>query len=115
MITTNNNLKHLLQHINALHELPEPATLKRLIDALRVENGDKALANAKIDELIGIFEQNPEFGVGLASFILRLTNHYRQITLYTETGIASDQNFLIALINSSVIAFYRFCQKKIRW
>lgn len=93
MITTNNDLKHLLQHINALHELPEPATLKRLIDALRVENGDKALANAKIDELIGIFEQNPEFGVGLASFILRLTNHYRQITLYTETGIASDQNF----------------------
>lgn len=93
MIPTKNDLSHILQYITALHELPEPAALKRLIDALRVENSDKELANAKIDELIGILKAHPEYGVGLAAFILRLTNQYRQITLYTETGIASDQNF----------------------
>lgn len=71
----------------------EPAALKRLIDALRVKDDDQALANAKIDELLDILQAHPEYGVGLAAFILRLTNKYRQITLYTDTGIASDQNF----------------------
>ncbi len=93
MNPTNNDLAHILQYINALHELPEPAALKRLIDALRVKDGDQALANAKIDELLDILQAHPEYGVGLAAFILRLTNKYRQITLYTDTGIASDQNF----------------------
>lgn len=87
------DLEHILQYITALSELPEPAALKRLIDAVRVEGDDPAPINAKIDELITILQSKPEYGVGLAAFILKLTNQYRQITLYTDTGIASDHTF----------------------
>lgn len=93
MIPNNTDLQHILQYINALHELPEPAALKRLIDALRIKDDDPKVVNARIDELIAIIKEHPEYGAGLAAFILKLTNQYRQITLYTDTGIASDNTF----------------------
>lgn len=92
MIPINNDLSHIVQHIAALCDLPEPATLKRLIDAIYVKDNPDATAQ-NIDKLTQILEENPEWGAGLATFVLRLTNQYRQITLYTDTGIASDENF----------------------
>lgn len=93
MIPVNNDLAHILQYITALSHLPEPATLKRLIDALRVKDSNQENVNARIDELIDLLKNHPDYCVGLASFLLRLTNKYRQITLYTDTGIVSDQTF----------------------
>ncbi|VEG13375.1 Site-specific recombinase [Moraxella cuniculi] len=93
MLTDTSGLEQILQRITMLQELPEPESLKRLIDALRVADGNNESADAKIDELIEILRTNPEYGAGLAAFILRLINKYRQITLYTDTGIASDQSF----------------------
>lgn len=93
MLATCNDLEHILAHINALRSLPEPASLKRLIDFLRVNNGDEKLANKKITNLIEILKQNPEYSTGLAVFILKLTDSYQRITLYTNTGIVSDDSF----------------------
>ena len=90
------NLEHILQHIMMLRELPEPQSLKRLIDALRVtikDDASKSEANAKIDKLLELLREHPEYGAGLAAFLLNLINNYRQITLYTDTGILSDQSF----------------------
>ena len=87
------DLELILQRIVMLQELPEPEALKRLIDALRVVDEDEQNADARIDELIELLQANPEYGSGLAAFILRLIIQYRQITLYTDTGIASDQSF----------------------
>lgn len=92
MMTDQADLQRILQYITALHELPEPAALKRLIDALRQDDSVES-AHARINELIAILKDKPEYGVGLAAFILRLTNQYRQITLYTDTGIESDNTF----------------------
>ncbi|WII94575.1 site-specific recombinase [Moraxella haemolytica] len=89
----NAELKDILQRILALKELPETQVLKQLVDELRVDEGDEDAANEKISQLIALVEQNPEYGSGLAAFILRLTNKYNQVTLYTDTGIASDQSF----------------------
>lgn len=86
-------LELILQRIVMLQELPEPEALKRLIDALRVVDEDEQSADDKFDEFIAILQDNPEYGTGLAAFILRLIIQYRQITLYTDTGIASDQSF----------------------
>lgn len=86
-------LEHALQRITALKELPEPQALKELVDLLRVNDGDEEIANDKMDELIEFIEQKPEYGASLAAFILRLTNKYNQVTLYTDTGIASDHSF----------------------
>lgn len=94
MTPVSNDLEHILQYITALSELPEPAALKRLIDAIRVKGNDEEAANARIDELIGILTNQPKYAMGLATFILKLTNKYRQITLYTDTGIASDDTFI---------------------
>ena len=88
------DLELILQRIVMLQELPEPEALKRLIDALRVVDEDEQNADARIDELIELLQANPEYGSGLAAFILRLIIQYRQIPLYTDTGIASDQSFL---------------------
>lgn len=93
MLAHNSDLKHILQYINALSDLPEPASLKRLIDALRVNQDDEAAVNAKIKELIDILKENPKYGAGLAAFVLRLLDKYKQITLYTDTGIVSDDSF----------------------
>lgn len=87
------DLELILQRIVMLQELPEPEALKRLIDALRVVDEDEQNADARIDELIELLQANPEYGSGLAAFILRLIIQYRQIPLYTDTGIASDQSF----------------------
>ncbi|WP_350583144.1 hypothetical protein, partial [Pseudomonas sp. HY2-MNA-CIBAN-0224] len=65
--------------------------LKRLIDELRVSDKEPALANENIQDLIDILRQHPEYGDGLASFVLKLIIQYRQIALYTDTGIMSDQ------------------------
>ena len=93
MLAHNSDLKHILQYITALSDLPEPASLKRLIDALRVHQDDEVAVNAKISELIGILKENPAYRAGLATFILRLLDKYKQITLYTDTGIVSDDSF----------------------
>lgn len=85
------DLHQILQHIVKLKDLPEPESLKRLVDALRVD--DVEGANARMEELLVILEENSAYGEGLASFILRLITQYRQIPLYTDTGIASDQSF----------------------
>ena len=93
MLATCDDLEHILAHINALRTLPEPASLKRLIDFLRVRDGDEKLANKKIADLIRILKQYPEYGEGLAVFILRLTDSYQKLTLYADSGIASDHSF----------------------
>ena len=90
-------LKRILQQITALSDVPDPAVLKRLIDELRVSEKETALANEKIQSLIDILRQHPEYGDGLSSFVLKLIIQYRQISLYTDTGIMSDQGFFNSL------------------
>lgn len=90
-------MKHILQQITALSDVPDPAVLKRLIDELRVSDKEPALANGKIQELVEILRQHPEYGDGLSSFVLTLIIQYRQIALYTDTGIMSDQGFFNSL------------------
>ena len=111
------NLEQILQRIVVLQELPEPEALKRLIDALRVtdEDEDNEIVDAKFDELIALLREHPEYGSGLAAFILRLINKYRQITLYTDTGIASDQSFSSSVSRLISHRFCHYCPKRIRW
>ena len=90
-------IKHILQQITALSDVPDPAVLKRLIDELRVSDKEPALANQNIQHLIEILRQHPEYGDGLSSFVLKLIIQYRQIALYTDTGIMSDQGFFNSL------------------
>ena len=90
-------LKRILQQITALSDVPDPAMLKRLIDELRVSDKEPALANENIQSLIDILHQHPEYGDGLSSFVLKLIIQYRQIALYTDTGIMSDQGFFNSL------------------
>ena len=90
-------LKRILQQITALSDVPDPAVLKRLIDELRVSDKEPALANENIQDLIDILRHHPEYGDGLASFVLKLIIKYRQIALYTDTGIMSDQGFFNSL------------------
>ena len=86
-------IKRILQQITALSEVPEPSVLKRLIDELRVTEKQPNLANENIQALIDILRQHPEYADGLASFVLKLIIQYRQIALYTDTGIMSDEGF----------------------
>ena len=65
-------IKHILQQITALSDVPDPAVLKRLIDELRVSDKEPALANQNIQELIEVIRQHPEYGDGLSSFVLKL-------------------------------------------
>ena len=90
-------IKRILQQITAICDVPDPAILKRLIDELRVTDKEPALANEKIQELIEILRRHPEYGDGLASFVLKLIIEYRQIALYTDTGIMSDHGFFNSL------------------
>lgn len=90
-------IKRILQQITALSDVPDPAVLKRLIDQLRVTEKEPALANQNIQKLIEVLRQHPEYGDGLASFVLTLIIQYRQIALYTDTGIMSDQGFFSGL------------------
>ena len=90
-------IKHILQQITALSDVPDPAVLKRLIDKLRVSDKEPALANQNIQDLIEVLHQHPEYGDGLSSFVLKLIIEYRQIALYTDTGIMSDQGFFYSL------------------
>ncbi|MGO1687191.1 MAG: site-specific recombinase [Psychrobacter sp.] len=90
-------MKHILQQITALSDVPDPAVLKRLINELRVSDKEPSLANEKIEALIDILRHNPEYASGLASFVLKLIIDYRQIALYTDTGIMSDQGFFNSL------------------
>ena len=90
-------IKHILQQITALSDVPDPAVLKRLIDELRVNDKEPALANQNIQDLIDVLGQHPEYADGLSSFVLKLIIEYRQIALYTDTGIMSDQGFFNSL------------------
>ena len=90
-------IQHILQQITALSDVPDPTVLKRLIDELRVSDKEPALANQKIEELLEILRQHPEYGDGLSSFVLTLIIQYRQIALYTDTAIMSDQGFFQSL------------------
>lgn len=94
---TTQNLEHTLQYLTALSELPEPSALKRLIDDLRPSSNDADVANAKLDELIALLKANETYRTGLATFILQLIQQYRQISLYTDTGIASDDTFFASI------------------
>lgn len=94
---TTQNLEHTLQYLTALSELPEPSALKRLIDDLRPNSNDADVANAKLDELIALLKANETYRTGLATFILQLIQQYRQISLYTDTGIASDDTFFASM------------------
>ncbi|WP_352337543.1 site-specific recombinase [Psychrobacter sp. 16-MNA-CIBAN-0192] len=90
-------IKRILQQITALSDVPDVSVLKRLIDELRVNEKNPALANRKIQSLIEIMQLHPEYGDGLASFVLKLIIQYRQIALYTDTGIMSDEGFFSSL------------------
>lgn len=90
-------IKRILQQITALSDVPDAAVLKRLIDELRVSDKEPALANKKIQTLIDVLQKHPEYGDGLSSFVLKLIIQYRQIALYTDTGIMSDQGFFSSL------------------
>lgn len=90
-------IKHILQQITALSDVPDPSVLKRLIKELRVSDKEPELANEKIQALIDTLHQHPEYGDGLASFVLKLIVQYRQIALYTDTGIMSDEGFFSSL------------------
>ncbi len=90
-------IKRILQQITALSDVPDPSVLKRLISELRVTEKEPALANQNIQTLIDILRQHPEYSDGLASFVLKLIIQYRQIALYTDTGIMSDEGFFSSL------------------
>lgn len=96
------DLLGILRHIDALAHLPEAPSLKRLIDYLRPtlapddEDYSTQIAD-KMGELIEILNHQPALGAGLAAFILTLTAKYRQVTLYTDTGIVSDHSFFASL------------------
>ncbi len=90
-------IKRILQQITALSDVPDPSVLKRLINELRATEKEPALANQNIQELIDILRQHPEYSDGLASFVLQLIVQYRQIALYTDTGIMSDEGFFSSL------------------
>ncbi len=90
-------IKRILQQITALSDVPDPSVLKRLINELRATEKEPALANQKIQTFIDILKQHPEYGDGLASFVLKLIIQYRQIALYTDTGIMSDEGFFSSL------------------
>ena len=90
-------IKRILQQITALSDVPDASVLKRLIDELRVTEKNPALANRKIQSLIDLMQTHPEYGDGLASFVLKLIIQYRQIALYTDTGIMSDEGFFSSL------------------
>lgn len=94
MMLAKNDLPHILKYLAALANLPEPSALKRLIDALRIKGDDKAAINNKVQELIDLLHDNPDDARGLSIFLLNLISQYHQITLYTDTGIASDHTFL---------------------
>lgn len=108
------DLYQILTHISALSEIPEPFALKRLIDALRVpkkeleeylqsdasesknstnKDQDPNPANQKIQELIDILKKNPKLASDLALFCLNLLSQYRQLRMYSETGIAVEHEF----------------------
>ena len=90
-------IKRILQQITALSDVPEPSVLRRLIDELRATDKEPALANQNMQTLIDTLRQHPEYADGLASFVLQLIIQYRQIALYTDTGIMSDQGFFSSL------------------
>ncbi|WP_227430165.1 site-specific recombinase [Psychrobacter sp. I-STPA6b] len=87
----------LLQQIAAVSDVPDVQMLKRLIDLLRTSPNHPEKANYNIQQLIDILQQHPEYGQGLASFVLQLLSQYRQVTLYTDTGILSDHGFFYSL------------------
>ncbi|WP_367110024.1 site-specific recombinase [uncultured Psychrobacter sp.] len=91
------DIKRILQQITALSDVPDSSVLKRLINELRVTDNAPNLANNKIQELINLLRQYPEYGHGLAHFILKLITQSRQIVLYTDTGIMSDEGFFSGL------------------
>ncbi len=90
-------IKRILQQITALSDVPEASVLKRLVDELRASDKEPELANARIQELIEVLQAHPEYADGLASFVLKLIIQYRQIALFTDTGIMSDQGFFSGL------------------
>ena len=90
-------IKRILQQITALSDVPDASVLKRLIDELRVTEKDPVRANKKVQTLIEVMQLHPEYGDGLASFVLKLIIQYRQIALYTDTGIMSDEGFFSSL------------------
>lgn len=90
-------IKRILQQITALSNVPDPAVLKRLIDALRATDKEPEFANQKMQILIDTLQKHPEYADGLADFVLELIIEYRQIALYTDTGIMSDQGFFSSL------------------
>lgn len=90
-------IKRILQQITALSDVPEASVLKRLIDELRVPDREPELANARVQELIDVLTAHPEYADGLSSFVLKLIVQYRQIALFTDTGIMSDQGFFSGL------------------
>lgn len=90
-------LKLTLQQIRALSDVPDLAVLKSFINQLRTSDNDPVHANAKIQALIDILQKNPDLSAGLATFVLRLLSQYRQIPLYTDTGISSDESFFASL------------------
>lgn len=50
-------------------------------------------ANQKIQELIDIFKKHPKLANDLAVFCLGLLSQYRQLRMYSETGIAVEHEF----------------------
>ena len=94
-------LQDILHKINALKETPEPYVLKRLIDALRVSEAEykanPGLGNEKIQALSKLLDKHPEYANGLAIFVLTLLNDYHRMSLYTDTGILSDETFSSSL------------------
>ena len=95
-------LKDILHKINALCDSPEPYVLKRLIDTLRVSEAEfktnSDLPNERIRELNSLLRQYPQYANGLAVFVLTLLNKYHRMSLYTDTGILSDQTFSNSLM-----------------
>lgn len=95
-------LKDILHKINALSDSPEPYVLKRLINYLRVSEAEYKnnpdLPNEKVRALSTLLTKHPEYANGLAVFVLTLLNQYHRMSLYTDTGILSDQTFSNSLM-----------------
>lgn len=95
-------LKDILHKINALSESPDPYVLKRLIDHLRVLDAEYKnnpdTINEKFRALNTLLHKHPEYANGLAIFVLNLLNKYHRMSLFTDTGILSDQTFYDSLM-----------------
>lgn len=83
----------ILQQLSANQDTPNVEIFKQLLDILRERATDEATANRYMSIFIGLLKDNPSLAEGFCGYLLQLIHQYRQITLYTDMGVLSDNSF----------------------